>query len=44
LRRYSVGLQGLLRSFSFSQVEARTTMVKAATQIQQQATEVGFRI
>ena len=41
LEKMRVGLQGLLRSFSFSQVEARTTMVKAATQIQKQATEVG---
>ena len=36
-----VGLQGLLRSFSFSQVEAKTTMVKAATEIQEMAEEAG---
>ena len=34
LERMKIGLQGLLRSFSFSQVEARTTMVKAATEMQ----------
>ena len=33
LEKMKVGLQGLLRSFSFSQVEAKTTMVKAATEI-----------
>ncbi|MDA9097628.1 hypothetical protein N9L76_01695, partial [bacterium] len=41
LERMKVGLQGLLRSFSFSQVEARTTMVKAATEMQQVAEEAG---
>jgi hypothetical protein len=35
LERMKIGLQGLLRSFSFSQVEARTTMVKAATEMQE---------
>ena len=41
LEKMKVGLQGLLRSFSFSQVEARTTMVKAATEIQEMAEEAG---
>jgi archaellum component FlaC len=36
-----IGLQGLLRSFSFSQVEAKTTMVKAATEMQELAEEAG---
>ena len=41
LEKMKVGLQGLLRSFSFSQVEAKTTMVKAATEIQEMAEEAG---
>jgi len=41
LEKMSVGLQGLLRSFSFSQVEARTTMVKAATEMQVEAANAG---
>jgi serine/threonine protein kinase len=42
LERMKIGLQGLLRSFSFSQVEARTTMVKAATEMQEIAEEAGL--
>ena len=42
LERMKIGLQGLLRSFSFSQVEARTTMVKAATEMQDLAEEAGL--
>ena len=41
LEKMRVGLQGLLRSFSFSQVEAKTTMVKAATEMQQEAQDAG---
>jgi hypothetical protein len=41
LERMKIGLQGLLRSFSFSQVEAKTTMVKAATEMQELAEEAG---
>ena len=42
LERMKIGLQGLLRSFSFSQVEARTTMVKAATEMRDLAEEAGL--
>ena len=41
LERMKIGLQGLLRSFSFSQVEAKTTMVKAATEMQELAESAG---
>ena len=41
LEKMKVGLQGLLRSFSFSQVEAKTTMVKAATELQIEAEKAG---
>jgi hypothetical protein len=41
LEKMRVGLQGLLRSFSFSQVEAKTTMVKAATEMQKEAADAG---
>ena len=41
LEKMRVGLQGLLRAFSFSQVEAKTTMVKAATAMQTVADEAG---
>ena len=41
LEKMKVGLQGLLRSFSFSQIEARTEIVKAATEMQAVAKEAG---
>ena len=42
LEKMKVGLQGLLRSFSFSQIEARTEIVKAATEMQAVAKEAGM--
>lgn len=42
LEKMRVGLQNLLRSFSFQQVEAKTTMVRAATEMQKEAKEAGI--
>jgi hypothetical protein len=39
----NIGLQSLLRAFSFSQVEAKTTMIKAATEIQQELDDAGVK-
>ena len=41
LEKMNIGLQSLLRSFSFSQVEAKTTMIKAATEIQAELDDAG---
>ena len=41
LEKMNIGLQSLLRAFSFSQVEARTTMIKAATEIQAELDDAG---
>ena len=41
LEKMNIGLQSLLRAFSFSQVEAKTTMIKAATEIQAELDDAG---
>jgi serine/threonine protein kinase len=41
LEKMRVGLQGLVRSMSFKEVEARTTMVSAATELKKAAKESG---
>ena len=43
LEKMNIGLQSLLRAFSFSQVEAKTTMIKAATEIQQELDDAGVK-
>lgn len=43
LEKMNIGLQSLLRSFSFSQVEAKTTMIKAATAIQAELDDAGVK-
>ena len=43
LEKMNIGLQSLLRSFSFSQVEAKTTMIKAATEIQAELDDAGVK-
>ena len=41
LEKMRVGLQGLVRALSFNSVEARTTMVSAATELKKVATDKG---
>ncbi|ACO65294.1 predicted protein [Micromonas commoda] len=43
LEKMNIGLQSLLRAFSFSQVEAKTTMIKAATEIQAELDDAGVK-
>ena len=43
LEKMNIGLQSLLRAFSFSQVEAKTTMIKAVTEIQQELDDAGVK-
>ena len=43
LEKMNIGLQSLLRAFSFSQVEAKTTMIKAATEIQTELDDAGVK-
>ena len=43
LSKMNIGLQSLLRAFSFSQVEAKTTMIKAATEIQTELDDAGVK-